>query len=878
MFAAVAVMSAFADTVTIKPSGDSGIEQHNPDFNLGGSSEVVAGTLGSSAGFEIRRALFKFDLQGQIPPGSTIDSVTLRVSVVFRLPLSPASSNFDLRRILQPWDENAVTWNSRLSGVLWDTPGAADASDTAGVASSSVFVSGLGNYTFPSTPAMVADVQGWLNDPSSSFGWLLLTEREATPRTARHFATREDSVNFPRLVINYTPPSPLAIVTQPQSQTNFVGSTVLLTVVASGTPPLNYGWEFNGNAIPGGTLQTLVLSNVQTNDSGTYTVTVSNNSGQTNSAPALLTILPPPPGLPIVNITSPTNGSILPTQFPVLLTSEAHESNGSIRQVEFFLNTNSIGVATSSPFDLLFTNSVPGNFVLSAIATDPRQVTATSSVVMVTFVGAPEVELRLDPPETNLLLGTSITNTAIITKGTEVANVDFFANGTFLGNAKAPPFTNAWQPTQEGDYSVLAIAIDELGQIGTSAPVVVRIHSRDLVPPRITITNAPSNFSGFTSPLVQIAGTASDDHRLDRVEYEVDSGPFLANIATNGLAQGASNWLASVTLLPGKNAVRVRSFDFAGNASPFLTRFYTYVSKGVLTVTTTGLGTVMPNLDGAELELGQIYNLTARPAPGYLFAGWEGAANAGNTNVPHLKFEMTEGLALVAHFVANPFIPRAGNYSGVFYDTNSPMLESSGLFILELKQKGNFSGKLLMNGAGYPFAAQFNMNGDSTVPVLRKSLAPVVLRLQLSMSGDTNQITGFITNASGNQAFISTLYAERNSFNVRSNPSQSYQLRFDVRRVSDQLVIGTGNASSSLSGIVWVRINLTDGPRLVLRSTLFQQGFDGQNLPIYLSINRGSENIVGLPHLEPNSINGALWWSKSGTNGPTELELVPSSN
>src|SRR5882724_6273685 len=342
-----ALTNTFADTITNMPIGDSGIEQHSPDLNLGSATMVVAGALGASAGFEIRRALFQFNLQRQIPASSTINSVTLRVSVVFKLPLSPASSNFDLRRMLQPWAENEVTWNSRLSGVQWDTPGASAPSDGAGVASSSVLVVGLGNYTFPSTPALVADVQAWVNDPTSSFGWLLLSEKETTPRTARHFATREDSVHSPQLVINFTPPSPLAIVTQPQSQTNFVGNTVFFSVTASGTPPLSYSWQFNGTPIPGGTDQTLVLNNVQTNDSGQYVVTVSNQSGQTNSQPATLTILPPPPGLPFVKITSPTNDALLPTQAGVLITSEAFESNGSISQVEFFLNSTNVGVATA---------------------------------------------------------------------------------------------------------------------------------------------------------------------------------------------------------------------------------------------------------------------------------------------------------------------------------------------------------------------------------------------------------------------------------------------------------------------------------------------------------------------------------------------------
>ena len=94
--------------------------------------------------------------------------------------------------------------------------------------------------------------------------------------------------------------------------------------------------------------------------------------------------------------------------------SQASESNGTISQVEFFLNNKSVGVSTSSPFNLLLTNIPAGDYLLSAIATDLRQLTTTSSVVRIFFAGPPEVTLNLAPSDTNLLLGTTITNTAAV--------------------------------------------------------------------------------------------------------------------------------------------------------------------------------------------------------------------------------------------------------------------------------------------------------------------------------------------------------------------------------------------------------------------------------------------------------------------------------
>src|SRR5690349_18937944 len=69
---------SWADTVTLTPVADAGIMRNSPDANLGTVSPVVVGALGISSGSDVRRALFRFP-SGQIPPGSTINSVTVRI-------------------------------------------------------------------------------------------------------------------------------------------------------------------------------------------------------------------------------------------------------------------------------------------------------------------------------------------------------------------------------------------------------------------------------------------------------------------------------------------------------------------------------------------------------------------------------------------------------------------------------------------------------------------------------------------------------------------------------------------------------------------------------------------------------------------------------
>jgi len=80
------------------------------------------------------------------------------------------------------------------------------------------------------------------------------------------------------------------ITQQPQVQDGVAGLTASFQVVAAGTPPLTYHWAKDGVDIPAATSTTLVLSGLQTNDAGLYSVLVSNAYGATPSSNALLTV------------------------------------------------------------------------------------------------------------------------------------------------------------------------------------------------------------------------------------------------------------------------------------------------------------------------------------------------------------------------------------------------------------------------------------------------------------------------------------------------------------------------------------------------------------------------------------------------------------
>jgi hypothetical protein len=84
---------------------------------------------------------------------------------------------------------------------------------------------------------------------------------------------------------------PPNITAHPESRTVNPGVNVSFSVTATGTGTLHYQWQRNIESIPGATAPTLNLSSVTLDDSGAYTVVVTDDLGGVVSQPALLTVL-----------------------------------------------------------------------------------------------------------------------------------------------------------------------------------------------------------------------------------------------------------------------------------------------------------------------------------------------------------------------------------------------------------------------------------------------------------------------------------------------------------------------------------------------------------------------------------------------------------
>ena len=89
--------------------------------------------------------------------------------------------------------------------------------------------------------------------------------------------------------------APPGVFVQPTNQMAQVGDAVTFSVLASGTPPMSYQWQFNGTNLDAATSSTLTLFGVQPAQAGDYSVTVTNAYGSVVSSNATMTVNPPPP-------------------------------------------------------------------------------------------------------------------------------------------------------------------------------------------------------------------------------------------------------------------------------------------------------------------------------------------------------------------------------------------------------------------------------------------------------------------------------------------------------------------------------------------------------------------------------------------------------
>ena len=201
--------------VTLVPAKDNTIYENAAGSLSNGSGEYLF--VGNNGQNLTRRALLAFDLtNGEIPAEATIENVSL---VLHMSRTSSGTQMVELHRVTQNWGEGMSDADGNEGGGAAATPGDATwvhtffdttswqtiGGDFSPVVSASAAVTDTGSYSWVSTPEMVADVQDWLANPSSNFGWIL-TGNEASGITTKRFDSRDNLTpqHVPALLVSFS--------------------------------------------------------------------------------------------------------------------------------------------------------------------------------------------------------------------------------------------------------------------------------------------------------------------------------------------------------------------------------------------------------------------------------------------------------------------------------------------------------------------------------------------------------------------------------------------------------------------------------------------------------------------------------------------------
>jgi len=230
LFLSVALLAALvghapADVVTIPADRDNTLYQDTSGvFSNGAGDHVFVGNSNQQPGFQRKRALVRFDVASAVPPGSVVNSVTLLFNLSRTRDGDPQM--VQVHRLTADWGEAGshapgsegggtgaqsgdATWFHRFTPTqTWNTPGG----DFAAAPSASVTMAAAGPVTIASTPALVSDVQAFVDAASTNFGWILIGD-ESTSQTAKRLDSHDNgsAANRPMLIVDFTPPVPPGI-------------------------------------------------------------------------------------------------------------------------------------------------------------------------------------------------------------------------------------------------------------------------------------------------------------------------------------------------------------------------------------------------------------------------------------------------------------------------------------------------------------------------------------------------------------------------------------------------------------------------------------------------------------------------------------------
>ncbi len=282
---------------------------------------------------------------------------------------------------------------------------------------------------------------------------------------------------------------PAMITASPTNQAVATGDTATFAVSVAGTAPLSYQWYFNGtNVLAGMTNGTLILTNVQVTQAGSYQVIVTNAYGSATSAVALLAA-----NLAPAIVANPADQSALAGS----MASFTVNAMGTALSYQWFVNSTVLAGAVNA--SLTVTN-VQASASYYVVITN-QYGAVTSTVAALTLVQP--LTITLNPIGQSVVVGGTV-HFSVATTGT-APNYQWFRSVISNQLSVISGATNsqyAITNSQAGDAGNYFVVVTNLYSSVTSAVATLTV----LLPPTITVnlTNQ-SVLAGNTAAFVIVA-------------------------------------------------------------------------------------------------------------------------------------------------------------------------------------------------------------------------------------------------------------------------------------------------------------------------------------------------------------------------------------
>jgi hypothetical protein len=224
---------------------------------------------------------------------------------------------------------------------------------------------------------------------------------------------------------------------------------------------------------------------------------------------------------PSITITNPLDASQFVAPATILLKAVAFDKDGIIKKVEFYNGTTLLETDSLSPYEINWKNVPIGTYNITAKATDELNAVTLSNEIEITVKANAFPTVNIVEP----FDGETFIAPAIITLKANamdgdggIQRVEFYGGSALLDVDSISPYRFEWKNAAAGNYTLTAIAIDDLNAATVSNEIKVKVNTNSL--PVISITAPVNSLTLITPATTLIKASASDtDGSIQRVEF-----------------------------------------------------------------------------------------------------------------------------------------------------------------------------------------------------------------------------------------------------------------------------------------------------------------------------------------------------------------------